>query len=310
MTTRIGTDQLGEPTYANETITPELAAKYHDMYVRNRPIRAYKVRQYGDAMSGVKGKWWLTGETVIFDWDGNPLNGDHRFLACMESGVPFRTGVARGVDPDAFQAIDSTASRQFRDDLAVAGIAYASEAGGLLRKILCWEAARDKDAAQLNVPGHLGRGGLAGVASFRMSRPELHAAWAGRAAEIMDTIAACRKYYDSFPGDRGALLFCWWLLTREGCNPEMTDRFFAILTFGSEDAVANNVLIKLREVLAGKVSKYRTDKMKRKARVEWHTWWILQNWNRWIRGDRLPGFAISAPDGIPANPFPQPQRVR
>lgn len=306
---RIGVDEFGEPTYANETISPQRAAEIYESYVRNRSIRKVKVNQYGRAMDGSAGKWWMNGEGLIFDWNGVPINGAHRCLASMESGCSFRTLVVRGVDPEAFQAIDSGAVRQFGDDLAIQGVSNAKSAAGLLRKIACWNFNKARDAESRGVETEKGNGGLAGLHSFTISRAELHEMWPVYAKEIVDAMTTTAKWYNDFKGDGGALLFVYWLLTREENNPELVERYFNILCYGSEDKVGNNVLIKLREVLGGKVSADRALRMKN-HRQEFHVYWMLQNWSRWVRMGRLPSFTVRGAEGMVTNPFPQPQRVR
>jgi len=321
---RIGVDELGEPTYANETFTPETSQQCLDQYLRNRAIRKGKVSEYSDAMERGKGSqdnlggWFLNGEGIAFDWDGNPVNGAHRWKACVKSGKPFRTLVARGVDPAAFMVMDSTASRQFKDDLTIRGVSWAGQSGGLLRKIAWWNQVAGKDAVARNVDAGKGRGGLAGVHSFHIARQDLHQMWdqvdpvtgMTYGKEITETIQDCVKWHNDFPGDRGAMLFVHWLLTREGNNPETIRRFFAILTYGSEDERANNVLLKLRRMLDGTdLSRERELKMKGR-RQETHVYWLLANWNRWVAMSRLPSFNLPGEDGTVDNPFPAPRRVR
>ena len=303
-----GVDDFGEPTYANETITPEMARQYHEMYQRNRPIRKKKVAEYANAMS--ENGWLLTGEGIVFDWNGMPVNGDHRFLASMASGIPFRTLVVRGVDPEAFKVIDSTASRMFRDDLVILGITSASQTGGMVRKIAYWNLIAGRDAETRGVNAEDGHGGLAGLHKFSVARTDLHAMYPQYAKEIAETIAACRKYEADFPGDRGAMLFMHWLLVREGNNPEVIDRFFTILCSGSEDRRNHTVLLRLREVLGGRTSRYLQEKMGNRPVQEHHVYWMLSNWNRWVKMSTIPTFIMRGPGGTLSNPYPQPQRVR
>lgn len=315
---RLGVDALGEPTYANVTITPEMAAHYHDLYDHNRTIRSRKKEQYILAMES--GDWRLNGEGITFSWEradcecavphGIPLNGDHRFLACMESGCSFRTLVTMGVDPEAFTSIDSTASRMFKDDLTILGVRNASNVSGLLRKIMYWRATAARHAAELGLAAEFGQGGLAGLGSYKPSRTEQHGAWPEYAKKVTETIGACHKWHDRFPGDRGALQFVYWLLTEQGNNPEVIDRFFNIITFGSEDRVANNVLLKLQAKLDGTDVSRELDLKMRGHRQEFHAYWLLANWSRWTGMGRIPTFTVRGPGGMPSNPYPQPRRVR
>src|SRR6266568_4585390 len=286
---RMGVDELGEPTYANETITPEMAQRYLDMYLRNRSVRKGKVTEYSEAMEAGA---------------GSADNPGGWFLN------------ARGIDPAGFMVTDSTASRQFRDDLAIRGITWAGQSGGLLRKIAWWNQVAEKDAVTRNTDS--GRGGLAGLGSFHVGRQDLHQMWDAPdpvtgvtyGKEVTETVQECAKWNNDFPGDRGALLFAHWLLTREGNNPETIRRFFAILTYGSEDEHANHVLLKVRWMLDGSdVSRERELKMKGK-RQETHAYWLLANWNSWVAMARLPSFNLPGDDGTVDNPFPVPRRVR
>jgi hypothetical protein len=66
----------GHLTVKLETITPEQAAIWLTRNRRNRPIRRTRVARYADAMR--RGHWRVNGEAVIFDSEGNLLNGQHR----------------------------------------------------------------------------------------------------------------------------------------------------------------------------------------------------------------------------------------
>lgn len=289
-------DTTREPTYANETITPEMAAEYLEQFDKKRPIRWRKVEEFRRAMED--GTWYLTGEGgLVFDWNGTPINGRHRYTACVQAGVPFRSLVSRGVNPEAFVGIDGGSSRQFKDDLAHEGLVNAVQLAGMMRKVTFWQhnALRDE----------YGRGGLAGLTKYSISRAELNELWPSYAKEISEAVAATHKYHKSFPGDRGALTFMWWLLTSMGNSPELIDRYFTIICNGSEDR-ANLVLVKLREVLGGQVSKYRMDRGQ--TSMEYQVYWMIKNWTRWVNGSRMPSFVL--PEGGLSNPFPVPQVAR
>jgi hypothetical protein len=106
------------------------------------------------------------------------------------------------------------------------------------------------------------------------------------------------------------MLFVHWLLTQQGNNAELVNRFFGIITFGSEDQRANNVLIKLSRMMTGQdLSHDRALKMTGK-RQETHVYWLLLNWNRWVAMGRLPSFTLPGEGGTLANPYPTLRRIR
>jgi hypothetical protein len=100
-------------TYTEEEITPEYAAFILDNLNSNpRKLRRDKAAQYAADMSAGN---WPPGMGVIgFDRDGYLVDGQHRFAACVMSGVSFRTLVARGVTQ---QAVDN-ADRGFKRGVA------------------------------------------------------------------------------------------------------------------------------------------------------------------------------------------------
>jgi hypothetical protein len=115
---------MNEPTCAIETITPEQAREYlSNKNPNNRKIRESLWRQYAADMAA--GKWRLNGQPLIFDKDGNLLDGQHRMEGCVFANVPFQTFVHRNVEADVFYTIDAGAKRTSADHLHRAGLENA-----------------------------------------------------------------------------------------------------------------------------------------------------------------------------------------
>jgi hypothetical protein len=87
-------------------ITPEAATVFYKHRLRNRYISKTNLQRL---MRDIQvGDWKVTGETIIFDDDDRLVDGQHRLLACMESGIPIKTYVVRGnIDKDAATSIDT-----------------------------------------------------------------------------------------------------------------------------------------------------------------------------------------------------------
>jgi len=62
-----------------------------------------------------EGRWRLTGDAIRIDANGNLIDGQHRLLACVHSGVPLKTVLIDGVDPSDFAVIDQGRRRFARD---------------------------------------------------------------------------------------------------------------------------------------------------------------------------------------------------
>lgn len=107
------------PIITLETITPEIAARWMEKNIKNRPQRQLVINRYTEAMKD--GQWTLNAETIKFDTGGNLLDGQHRLQAIINSGVSIRCYVARDLAPEVFDTIDVGAARAPRDTLALAG---------------------------------------------------------------------------------------------------------------------------------------------------------------------------------------------
>lgn len=102
-----------------ETITPAIARAYLDQNHRNRRVRKFTVKLYAALME--KGAWMLGTDGIGFDAEGYLLNGQHRLLAVIESGVAQEFVVVRGLDPDVFRHLDNGARRNLADALHMMG---------------------------------------------------------------------------------------------------------------------------------------------------------------------------------------------
>lgn len=69
-----------------ETITPEIAARYLEKNVLNRTIQQKTIKNYARDM--INGKWELNEQGIGFYENGNLADGQHRFNAIIEAGVP------------------------------------------------------------------------------------------------------------------------------------------------------------------------------------------------------------------------------
>lgn len=108
-----------------ETVTPEKARAILDSCRnRNRPISKKLVAKLAREMQD--GKWMENGESIVFNDNGDLLDGQHRLSAICLSGVPCRMVVAKGVDHEAFRTIDRGKKRSPRDDLFILGYKNAN----------------------------------------------------------------------------------------------------------------------------------------------------------------------------------------
>src|SRR5258706_3163265 len=113
-----------------EVISPRVAEEWLKTMKSNRPQSDAMVYEYATSMQA--GRWVVNGETIKFDKDGHLFDGQHRLLACMISGKPFKTYVIRGItDEGAFATVDVGKLRTHGDIFHLDGYADYYVASGI-----------------------------------------------------------------------------------------------------------------------------------------------------------------------------------
>lgn len=126
-------------------IAPEMARTIlEDFNTGNRPRKPTKITEYADDMA--HGRWELTGDTLKFS-DAVPprlRDGQNRLMACIRSGVPFKTHIVFGIPDSAFDALDKGKNRSGSDILAIAGFGNTTLLAGAIRWVHLIETGRAK----------------------------------------------------------------------------------------------------------------------------------------------------------------------
>ena len=68
----------------------------------------------------------MDGSAVRFDTNGVLLDGQHRLDACIKAGVPIKTLMVTGIDPEASIIMDTGAKRTASDMLKLQGVSDAN----------------------------------------------------------------------------------------------------------------------------------------------------------------------------------------
>lgn len=117
---------------AVEKITPAMAEKLLEgsKDIKNRNVSDAHVAWLCAQMKG--GKWTLNGEAIIFDDEGQLLDGQHRLWAIITSGVTVESLVTRGVDRKGFATIDTGNARTLANVLGIVGEKYSASVASAL----------------------------------------------------------------------------------------------------------------------------------------------------------------------------------
>jgi hypothetical protein len=121
-----------------ETVTPKLASAWLGKNTNNRPVSRYNVEKIASAISS--GEWIVNGDAIRFDEDGNLMDGQHRLMGVVKSGLSINTLVVRDVASSAFMTIDTGKVRSSSDALGIAGESNTTALASMLRFVLQYEA--------------------------------------------------------------------------------------------------------------------------------------------------------------------------
>lgn len=113
-----------------ETITPQLAKDILANNRSNRSVNSTIVAHYADAIS--RGQWELNGESIKIAHDGRLLDGQHRLMAVIKSGIPIQTLVIRGLSPEVFDTLDQGRARTGGDLLSSMGVSHANSVSSII----------------------------------------------------------------------------------------------------------------------------------------------------------------------------------
>jgi len=104
---------------SQETVTPEMAAKYLAANTHNRNLVEGRVTTFKNDI--VAGRWALNGDTIKFSDSDVLLDGQHRLAAVVAADKPITTLVVRGLESDAQDTMDTGAKRTLANALTLAG---------------------------------------------------------------------------------------------------------------------------------------------------------------------------------------------
>ena len=90
-----------------------MAKELLKMNTSNRPVRNTAVMELANAIK--RGEWILTHQGICIDTNNVFIDGQHRLLAIIMSGMTVEILLTTGSEPDAFKVIDSTISRSLAD---------------------------------------------------------------------------------------------------------------------------------------------------------------------------------------------------
>jgi hypothetical protein len=118
-----------------ELITPEIARQLLVNNKMNRAINTTRVNEYARLMSA--GLWKEeTGESIKIDEDNNVLDGQHRLLAIIKSGIQLNFLIVSGLETNVFNVIDTGTSRTAADIFHIAGVMQPNNYASIITRYI------------------------------------------------------------------------------------------------------------------------------------------------------------------------------
>lgn len=100
-------------------ITPELASEFLRKNMVNRTPNDKRVKSYAEDMKA--GRWQENGESIKFNVKGDMIDGQHRLMAIIKSGVTVKTAVTYDIS-DEVSIMDRGRNRSTTDTLLIGGL--------------------------------------------------------------------------------------------------------------------------------------------------------------------------------------------
>lgn len=186
------------PTHTVELIGPTEAHKLMEGNTKNRAIRNNIVTTYAKAMAA--GNWPFDGAPVRIAPDDTLLDGQHRLLAVIESGVTLEFSIWRNVNPDTQNVMDTGRKRSIADALHLRGEINCAALGAVLGLAYRWDL------------GYRGSNLTNGTSKTQSQIPDL------------------LKYLDLHPGIRASINPGYFLTRRVHINASVTTLAHYIFT--------------------------------------------------------------------------------
>lgn len=262
-----------------ETITPELAEEYLAKNTHNRNIRQNRVNAYATDMKN--GDWQFNGDAVRFAKDGTLLDGQHRLLAIIQSGVTVQMLVIRGLTDSTQHTMDTGAHRSFADVLKLRGEANYVGLASAVRSIALWEGGSRR----------LGQGASAMTNSQLLACLDRYP-WIREAIPLLNRVNS----HTRIPVTAlGALYFAFVQIDAEDC-----DFFFQKLADDVNGAIPQPIFV-LRKSMQSLV-----ENVKGQRNVTYIAALVVKAWNAYRAGEDI-GQLRFRPGGANPETFPEPK---
>jgi hypothetical protein len=129
--------------FKKQLITPAIAKKYLELNLNNRRPKKAVLLRYTNEM--IEGRWKEdTGEVIKISKKGIVLDGQHRLMAVVKSGVSINFHLAIDVEDSVFDVLDTGSLRNASDAFEIKGINQQSSIPSIISTYLIFKENKNK----------------------------------------------------------------------------------------------------------------------------------------------------------------------
>ena len=244
-----------------------------------RVISTPAVEKYATDM--IDGFWYFTGSPVLFDADGELVDGQHRLTSILESGEPQTMVVIYGVTKEAIAAVDSGRRRTHADLLKMRGVGNHVLVAAIMGRWWNW------------MHGNYGQRSVARIANARYVSSIPSSMQKEAAAELCEkaygiTFEAAAKAghrcSELSPGISSSIYALMWILL-SGVGKDIREKFFHEYMVQPDSTEADYAINALRNRL------YRSAKTEKLTPVQ-QLDMLIRTYNDWVEGKKLATVAV------------------
>lgn len=242
------------------------------MLLQNQGNRTLSDRNVNFLLSEMRrGNWKTTGHTIKIGKKGRLLDGQHTLHALVKYGKPLDLCVARGLDDEIFEVLDTGKIRTSADVLQISGFKNSVSLSGVVRSILSYQAgAFSHNGGKSKVAASNSQ-----VRSFVESNPSIH--------DIVIYAQTVSKRFKGLPPAQIGMLY--WVLSHR--HQEKADTFFEKYSTGIDLSEKSPIRILRERLMKDMISK---SKLRTRDKMAL----FIKAWNHYTQGQYVTSLALAA----------------
>lgn len=247
-------------------VTKEIAEELLGVNRENRRVQSSRVARYARDME--QGKWRFTGAPVTLS-DEELMDGQHRLLAIVKSGISQWMVVIYGIDEAAWHNYDENMVRTLNHKLARAGVVNVGSVAALTRMIWVYERGYAFNTSQTTSAG-------SGASPSTDELVEVYEMYANR---IQQAVREGRRHASRLKGMPPVnYTFAYYLFRDIDC--EANELFWISLVDG-EGLSSTSSIYHLRNSII------RWSQVRDKPSAGVQLALVFKAWNSWIQGKEM-----------------------